>query len=144
MIEGFLHVGICVQDMDKSIKFYTSVMGMEIDYKTEHRGETPRLITGLDHADVDVCALTKGPVRIELLDFKNKEESAGYKIQNEPGLVHIAFLVSDIENEYEKIWAKGFQFNSPPILSREDGPKVCYFKGPDNVIIELYQPALTV
>jgi len=29
------------------------------------------------------------------------------------------------------------------MVTREDGPKICYFRGPDNVIIELYEVVQT-
>ena len=34
-----------------------------------------------------------------------------------------------------------YEFNSPPMVTRENGPKIAFFRGPDNVIIELYQKA---
>ncbi len=49
------------------------------------------------------------------------------------------YFVDDVDKEYERIRAFGFEFNAPPMVARENGPKITYFKGPDNVIIEIFQ-----
>jgi catechol 2,3-dioxygenase-like lactoylglutathione lyase family enzyme len=144
MIGNFLHVAIGVKEIEESVGFYTKVMGMELDYRAHHKGEYPSRISGVENAELDVCVLKKGQVRIELVDYANKNPSSGPVKQNQTGLVHICFLVTDIEHEYEKISALGYRFNSPPLQSRENGPMVCYFHGPDDVTIELYQPAQPV
>lgn len=140
MIKDFLHVAIAVEDLVASVAFYTEIMGMELDYRAHHQGELPSRISAVPDADLEVAVLKKGGARIELTDYCRKE-AAGPKPQNQIGLTHIAFLVSDIESEFERISALGYRFNSPPLRSRPGGPKVCYFHGPDNVVIELYQPA---
>ncbi|MCF8035175.1 MAG: VOC family protein [Desulfarculaceae bacterium] len=140
MIGEFLHVAIAVEDLERSIAFYTEVMGLELDYRAQHAGELPARISGVSQAELEVVVLKKGPARIELTDYRRKEP-AGSKPQNQHGLTHIAFLVEGIDQEYERIAALGYRFNSPPLQSRPGGPKVCYFHGPDNVVIELYQTA---
>lgn len=142
MIKEFLHVAVAVEDLAASIAFYTEIMGMEIDYRARHAGELPSCISGVPEADLEVVVLKKGAVRIELTDYRHKE-TASPRPQNQTGLTHIAFLVSDIDSEFERISALGYRFNSPPLQSRPGGPKVCYFHGPDRVVIELYQSAPT-
>lgn len=142
MIKDFLHVAIAVEDLAASIAFYTEVMGMELDYRARHQGEIPSRISGVPDANLEVVVLKKGAIRIELTDYRLKEAGLP-KPQNQNGLTHIAFMVSGIDDEFERISALGYRFNSPPLRSRPGGPMVCYFHGPDNVIIELYQPAST-
>ena len=59
--------------------------------------------------------------------------------QDEMGLIHIAFLVDDVDQEYERIKRLGFEFHAPPMVTGENGPKIIYFRGPDNVIIEIFE-----
>ena len=115
-----MHVAIGVSDLEESIRFYTDVMGMELDYSARHKGEYPSSISGVENADLKVCVLKKGKVRLELVDYIRKEASRGPVRQNQTGLVHIAFLVTDIEREYEKINSLGYHFNSRPLQSREN------------------------
>lgn len=140
MIEEFHHVGISVEDLKRSIDFYMKVLGMEVDYNAYHEGEKISRVVGVPMAELNVVVLKKGKIRLELIEYKNKKELNDSKLdQTIPGLVHIAFNVSDIDKEYEKIRSIGYKFNSPPMVTRDNGPKICYFVGPDNVVIELYE-----
>ena len=141
MIKSFLHIGISVIDLEESVKFYSEIMQMNIEYRTRNKGEIISRIVAVKDVDMDVCVLEKNNLRIELLDYKNDERKKfiNYPSQDQPGLVHISFLVDNIDKEYERIKAHGYQFNSPPMVAREKGPKIAYFKGPDNVVIELYE-----
>lgn len=141
MVRSFLHVGIGVKDLEKSIRFYTEVMGMEEDYRAHNEGEKISRIVGVEDAFIDVCMVKKNDLRLELLAYKsaNADEHLSPIKQDAIGLTHLAFLVDDVDKEYERIKSLGYQFNAPPMVARENGPKITYFTGPDNVIIEIYQ-----
>jgi glyoxylase I family protein len=137
----FLHVGISVKDLEKTVLFFRDVMGMEEEYRAVNEGERISRVVGVDNAYMDVCVLRKGAVRIELLEYKNGQAKSvtGYKPQDEPGLAHIAFIVDDVVAEYKRLKSLGYEGYAPPMVARENGPKITYIKGPDNVIIELFQ-----
>lgn len=141
MIKEFLHIGISVKDLEESVKFYTEVMQMDLDYRTKNKGDIISQIVGVEDADLDVAVVLKSNLRIELLDYKNAEKKKNtiYPAQDQPGLVHISFLVDDVDKEYARIKSLGFKFNSPPMVARENGPKITYFKGPDNVVVEIFE-----
>jgi len=140
MVEDFLHVGIGVKNLEKSIEFYRDVMQMQEEFRAYHEGERISSVVGVDDAELNVCVLKKGNVRIELIEYGSKAENGcGHKRQNEPGLIHIAFIVDDVDKEYERIKKHGYKFFAPPMVTRENGPKITYFEGPDNVVIEIYQ-----
>jgi catechol 2,3-dioxygenase-like lactoylglutathione lyase family enzyme len=144
MVRDYLHVGISVRNLEKSVKFYTEVLGMEEDLRAYHKGKKISQVVAVKGAEVDVCYVTKGQHRFELIEYKNKDQAKlnfTYKSQDDPGLVHIAFIVDDVDEIYQKIKDLGYEFNSPPMITRENGPKIAFFRGPDNVIIELYQKA---
>ena len=141
MIKSFLHIGISVIDLEKSVKFYSEIMQMDIERRSKYQGDLISRIVGVKDADLDICVLEKDNLRIELLDYNNDKHKKliTYPNQDQPGLVHISFLVDDVDKEYERIKAHGFEFNSPPMVARKNGPKIAYFKGPDNVVIEIYE-----
>jgi len=140
MIGNLNHVGVCVIELDKSVQFFTEVMGMEIEYQTYHKGDEISKVVNVDDAELDICVVKKGSNRIELIDYgKKRGKEIGYPDQTSPGLIHISFAVNDIDHEYKTIKSMGYEFNSPPMITRQNGPKICYFRGPDNVIIELYE-----
>ncbi len=141
MIKSFLHVGISVIDMEASIKFYSEIMQMKIERRSKYQGEPIGRIVGVKDAELDICVLEKNNLRIELLDYHDgkRKKRIKYPRQDQPGLVHISFLVDNVDKEYERIKAYGYEFNAPPEVARENGPKITYFKGPDNVVIEIYE-----
>ncbi|MFH1242176.1 MAG: VOC family protein [Pseudomonadota bacterium] len=141
MVKELLHVGIGVRDIEESARFYTEIMGMVEEYRTRNVGEKISQIVGVANADIDVCVVQKNNLRIELLDYKNDDlkRQEIHKRQDELGLIHLAFSVDDVEKEYQRIKALGFEFNAPPMVARENGPKITYFRGPDNVIIEIFE-----
>ena len=144
MVKDYLHVGISVRNLDKSVQFYTEVLGMEEGIRVSHKGETISRVVAVENTEVDVCYVTKGIHRLELIEYKNKDNAklnTAYQPQDDPGLVHIAFIVDDVDETYQTIKGLGYEFNSPPMVTRENGPKIAFFRGPDNVIIELYQKA---
>jgi len=137
---NFLHVGICVKNLEESVKFYKEVMKMEEEFRAYHSGDKISQVVGVENAELNVCVLKKGDMRIELIEYGNKiGNSKVYKPQNELGIIHIAFGVDDIDKEYDRIKSYGFEFNAPPMVTRVNGPKITYFKGLDNVVIEIYQ-----
>lgn len=63
---------------------------------------------------------------------------------NTQGLRHIAFQVEDIEGEYARLKAAGVEFVGAPVavpgsvIRHDDGQKrLCYFRDPDGVVLEL-------
>ena len=117
---------------------------MEEGIRVSHKGDTISRVVAVEDAEVDVCYVMKGNHRLELIEYKNKDRAklnTTYKSQDDPGLVHIAFIVDNVDETYQKIKNLGYKFNSPPMVTRENGPKIAFFRGPDNVIIELYQKA---
>jgi catechol 2,3-dioxygenase-like lactoylglutathione lyase family enzyme len=139
MVQALNHIGLSVVDLEESVRFYTEVMEMEIDYRAYHEGRQISEVVDVEDAVLDICVVKKGSCRIELIKYGGMKDTAAYKRQNEPGLIHISFAVSDVDAMYERIHARGYRFYSPPMVTREKGPKICYFQGPDNVIIELYE-----
>ncbi len=140
MVRELNHIGLSVEDLERSVKFYTEVMGMEIDYRAYHEGDAISEVVGVENAVLNVCVVKKGACRIELIEYKDREQKPHeYKRQNVPGLIHISFAVSSVDEAYERIKGFGYRAYSDPMVTRENGPKICYVKGPDNVILELYE-----
>jgi glyoxylase I family protein len=140
LVEEIVHIGVSVFDLEKSVQFYRDVVGMEIEYRAYHEGEKISKVVDVADATLNICVLKKGGVRLELIDYGQAEKkTTAYKDQSTPGLIHIAMKVSDVEEVYNRMKALGYGFNSEPMVTRENGPKICYFRGPDNVVMELYE-----
>jgi catechol 2,3-dioxygenase-like lactoylglutathione lyase family enzyme len=140
LVREIVHIGIGVFDLEASVRFYRDVVGMDIEYRAHHEGEKISRVVDVPDATLEICVLRKGSVRLELIDYgKPEKKKVDYKDQSTPGLIHIAMKVSDVDEVYRRMKAMGYGFNSEPMVTRENGPKICYFRGPDNVVMELYE-----
>ena len=140
LVEEIVHIGVSVFDLEKSVEFYRDVVGMEIEYRAYHKGDKISQVVDVADATLDICVLKKGSVRLELIDYgKPEKKRVQYKDQSSPGLIHIAMKVSDVDAACRRMKALGYGFNSEPMVTRENGPRICYFRGPDNVVMELYE-----
>jgi hypothetical protein len=60
-----------------------------------------------------------------------------------PGAAHPEIVVDDAVAAHAELSAAGFAFVSPPNLvasGARAGARMCYFRGPDGLVHELYQP----
>lgn len=127
MIKKLDHVGIMVKDADVSLKFYTEIMGMSLLRRVE-LGDGAELIF-LGYAGSD-------DVELELI-------SRGHDGLSPEGIVHhLAFTVSDIEAELERLKGLGVQLLDvvPREIAALNGTKIAFFLGPDGEHLELVQP----
>jgi catechol 2,3-dioxygenase-like lactoylglutathione lyase family enzyme len=87
-----------------------------------------------DGASLDLQGTT-----VNLRVAKEEEEMVGDASQSTYGYDHIGLEVEDIESAYKDLTARGFSFFMPPT----DIPnlKIAFFKGPEDITIELCQPA---
>lgn len=62
---------------------------------------------------------------------------------SQPGAAHLAIVVDDAAAAYDELRAAGVEFVSPPNLVASGvraGARMCYFRGPDGLTHELFQP----
>jgi len=122
-IIGLAHIGVRVSDMEKSIKFYTEVLGFEL---------TSQQMLGTTH----LAFLNIGTCLIELIHPANFEARV-------PGQIdHIAMEVEDIEPLVCRLIEKGVPFLSNSINDAKDlldGVKNIFFTGPDGERFEFFE-----
>jgi methylmalonyl-CoA/ethylmalonyl-CoA epimerase len=94
---GIHHLGVAVADLDEAIETYRQLFGAEVEVR-----ET------LVDQGVDTAVLRIGDDRIELLAARGPETPVGKFIDRRgPGMHHVAFEVSDVEGELERLAAGG-------------------------------------
>ena len=147
MINGIVHAGITVSDMEKSIKFYRDVLGLKVVKVEEEKGTRGERL-GVPGAVIQVVMLeTSNGAGMELIEYKKPAPPNKYGLPvNGLGQVHIAFKVDDIEAQIAKMEAAGVEFiGGSQYETIEDGPltgwKWIYFKDPDGTNLELIQEA---
>lgn len=148
MIQEIMHVGVTVQDMDRSIAFYRDILGLtfqgeilmegpETDALFGRKGCKARVayLNGSDHIMAPPLEL------IQFVDEPSRKDSADLM---KTSISEICFRVQDIDAVYEHLIANGVDCLSAPqsFDFTADGfgkSKAIYFRDPDGIIMELME-----
>ncbi len=125
-----LHTMIRVRDLDKSIDFYTRLLGMqELRRKDYPSGRFTLAFVGYgDEADQAVIELTH-----------NWDQAEPYDIGDAFG--HLAVAAPDIYATCERLQWEGVSIPRPPGPMKHGGSVIAFIEDPDGYKIELIQRA---
>ena len=125
MAYRFHHLHIICKDLEKMITFFTEVLGATL-VKRQKFGTA-------DGASLDLQGVT-----VNLRVSREDEQMVGDASQSSYGYDHIGLEVEDIETVFKDLTEQGFTFLVPP---REiPNLKIAFFKGPEDITIELVEP----
>lgn len=151
ILSEVFHTGLTVSDLDRSLTFYRDVLGLELVASQDSAQPYLRTIVGFPDAELRIAFLRlpqsdagRSGHHIELLEYRAPRGERGDARTCNPGNVHVAFLVNDLDAAYAELSAKGVRFKSPPVAiehGRNRGGKAVYFLDPDDITLELIQPA---
>lgn len=148
MIRAIDHINIVVSDLERSVKFYTELLGFKEINRVHLEGEWIEEIVGLKDVAADVVFIVapEEEPKVELLCYKTPdgESLPPNSLANTIGLRHIAFRVDDIQTAAKKLEDAGVKLLSKPIAVPQtlmaDNPirkTLCYFHDPDGVLLEI-------
>lgn len=149
MLVSYWHFSFTVADIDRSVEFYTKVIGMQLVHtQTQHNEYTARLVN-YDGAHLKVAQLAipsmtqaRSGHLLELVEYVSPRCQPTDTATCRPGTAHLAFQVEDIHAEYERMKAHGVRFKSPPnaiTAGINKGGYTCYFLDPDDITLEIIQ-----
>jgi len=120
----YFYTGIRVRDLERSIQFYRTVMGMRVTRKGM-----------MSHGGVWVELQSPGsPQRLELNWYPTKSKFfAPYRKGEE--LDHLAYRVADVDGTFHELVAKGARPEVEPF--REERYAFAFVSDPDGIWIEL-------
>jgi lactoylglutathione lyase len=118
-----LHTRYRVNDLEKTIRFYKDVLGLE----EVRRHKSPR---GSE------LAFLKAPESEELIEICYFPNSGPVQVQ--PDLTHLAFEVDSLEQFGKSLAAHGLKYSDGPIL-KPDGSGFAFIDAPEGYEIELIQ-----
>ena len=138
------HTGVTVSDIDRSIAFYRDVLGLEVTEKVHVGGELFERITGVPKAEIDIAYVKAPGHTLELLQYTSPADRARVKSRPcDPGALHLAFRVKNIEGVIAACRQAGVIPVSPTIPGHVDGPakglKGVYTTDPDGIVIEFME-----
>jgi glyoxylase I family protein len=149
MFEGVHHFSFSVTNLERTIHFYTKVLGIRLQSRGQNKYDT--LGTALfgtkwgvnqQHADLELAVVNVGGTRVEFIEYKDPKAQPYHKNPAIAGSAHLAFKVDNIEETRKKMEEAGVEFHSPINSYMEAGKvewKWCYFRDPDGIVLELVQ-----
>ncbi|MDN5940883.1 MAG: VOC family protein [Nitrospira sp.] len=122
-VTKLLHTRMRVSDMEQTISFYTSVLGLEVlERKVSPRGSH--------------LAFLKVPNSEELIELTSFPPSGPVKVQED--LVHLAFQVESLDDTIASLNAKGVKVTDGPTTT-SSGSRFIFIDAPDGYEIELIE-----
>ena len=140
-MKAIRHFGIVVTDIEKSLKFYRDLLGLEIKRDMLEEGKFIDTISGIKNVKVRTVKMAADDgYLIELLWYKShpRKRRKNNDIYN-IGASHHAFTVDNLDYEYKRLKENGVKFNCPPQISPDGKAKVVFCYDPDGAPIELVE-----
>ena len=145
------HVGVCVRDMEASLKFYRDALGMtvigeKITDITEGGTQTARLDNyALERNTRHWVSLAYGENLTPTLTLTSHpgEKPDGQPILlDQVGISHISFGVADVASLADELIAKGYELaGSMESYTDPNGDiKSIYVRDPDGILVQFNRP----
>ena len=141
MTVAFSHIGICVSDLERSVRFYRDAFGFEV--VEEHAvGTEFATLMELEAVKLRSCFLRRDGVSIELLHFDEPGPTgeAVRRPMNRLGLTHLSVRVDDVDVTAEAVARAGGTVHAgtrTTFGSGREGLDFVYCTDPDGVRVEL-------
>jgi catechol 2,3-dioxygenase-like lactoylglutathione lyase family enzyme len=137
----FSHLGICVADLERSIRFYRDALGFEVAER-HTVGQDFATLMEFDRVDLTSQFMRRGATAIELLSFAEPavEGTPERRPVNRLGLTHLSFRVTDLEAVAARISECGGQVLDGTMTTIDLGGtalRFVYCTDPDGVRVEL-------
>jgi len=141
MTLGVRHTGIVVQDIEKSIYFWTSILNFKIVSDNLETGIFIEHLLNMPNVKVrTVKMVASDDSMIELLWFPNHHDGELWKGSfTSTGLTHVALNVKHISEIIDKSSKLKYKTINSPNRSLENNVTVVFIVGPEGLLIELVQ-----
>ena len=141
MILNTRHVGIVVQDMEKSLHFWRDVMGLKVAIDFWEKGEFIDTVQHLSGVNLHMIKLTAPDgSMIELL--KDEAHPTPPPERNDlcdRGIRHIAFTVADVEESWRTLSDHDCEVLSRPVVSPDGTARLFFARDPEGSLLEIVQ-----
>lgn len=122
-VKKLLHTRMRVSDLDETIRFYTTVLELEVvERKISPRGSQ--------------LAFLKVPNSDELIELTSFPPSGPVRVQDD--LVHLAFQVESLDETIGSLTTQGVKITDGPTKS-SSGSRFIFIDAPDGYEIELIE-----
>jgi len=141
---GYDHTAIAVADVERSIEFYTGLLGFRVAGRSLNTGVEQDRLDGLNTCEVDVVALAPAEVptpHVELLHYRTPAgEGISFDVAaNDIASTRQVHRVDDLNSLVDQMKESGATFVSPGVVTLRDGSQAAAISDPDGHMILLTQ-----
>jgi catechol 2,3-dioxygenase-like lactoylglutathione lyase family enzyme len=133
------NVGIVVESLDEVVSFFEE-LGLQLEGKAIIEGEWAGRVTGLGDQQVEIAMMVTpdGHSRLELSRFITPSVVADHRNApvNALGYLRTMFTVEDIDDTVSRLQKHGAKLVGE-IVQYEDSYRLCYMRGPEQILIGL-------
>jgi catechol 2,3-dioxygenase-like lactoylglutathione lyase family enzyme len=150
MISGAHHLGLTVSDVERSVRFYRDILGLNL--LRRRSSDAPYLgeQTGHPGLRLEMASFqltSDGGLTLEVVQYMSHAGAPADSATNRAGSTHVCFRVDDIHRAYDSLTALGVRFLTAPVpitSGPNQGGLAVYFFDPDDYTLELFQaPSIT-
>jgi lactoylglutathione lyase len=125
MLRKAEHIGIMVTDMDRSIDFYTRVLGLRLRKRVRMSDVTELAFLPIGDTGTEVELICK----------------QGATHPRDGVVNHLCFMVDDVAAVLAHLRQHNVELlNDEPIVAENLGGRIAFFRGPDGEKLELFAP----
>ncbi len=149
MIADVFHFSFTVSDIERAVAWYTEILGLELVHRQRQENSYTQVLVGIPGAVLEVAQMKVPGVNskysthmLELIQYVEGAGGTRDLPTNQVGVAHLALLVDDIHERYERMMKAGVIFRNPPVeitMGVNQGGFACYFLDPDGITLELLQ-----
>jgi catechol 2,3-dioxygenase-like lactoylglutathione lyase family enzyme len=136
------HVGICVTDLERAIRFYRDGLGFAHRAELRIGGEPTTTLLRLPEVDLHAVYLERDGTRIELLHYvaPGVVGDGAARPMNGRGLTHLSLRVDSVADTVAALRPLGARVLDQTALDLPDfGAAAIFLTDPDGTLIELVQ-----
>jgi catechol 2,3-dioxygenase-like lactoylglutathione lyase family enzyme len=137
---SFFHVGLCVSSVERSLKFYERVLGMEVVKRQELESAEFDELTANPGSHIRFAYLRLGSFILQLVEYAAGGGRTLPVAHNSVGSPHLSFFVEDVDATYERVTALP-EMRHHKIVDLNVQMRTFYVFDPDGVPVELMQLA---
>lgn len=129
MVKKVDHIGVAVNNLEESIKFYEEILGLKLEG-----------IETVEEQKVKVAFLPIGDTEIELLEATTPDSPIAKFIEKKgQGVQHVAFRVDDIEKTLEEMRNLGVKLIDEKPRYGAGGARIAFLhpKSTNGLLVEL-------
>jgi len=138
---GLFHVGLCVSDIDASMRFYETVARMTCTELHESESAQFDVLSNNRDTRLRVCYMRLDEFRLQLVQYLRAGGCTNEVRHNNVGSPHLSFFVEDVEAEHQRLAQLEWVTITSPVVTLGSQMRSFYTSDPDGVPVELLQIA---